>query len=51
MGGNRKYDVPRSWIFFIVLIGLLGSKLASSHAGRVVTRFPTSAGLVVSMNF
>ena len=51
IGGNRKYDVPRSWILFIVFIGLLDSKLASSHNGRVLTRFPTSAGLVVSLNF
>lgn len=43
IGGNRKYDVPRSWILFIVFIGLLDSKLASSHNGRVLTRFPTSA--------
>jgi len=51
MGGDRKYDVPGSWIIFIVFIGLLGSKLASSHVGRIITRFSTSLGLVVSLNF
>ena len=51
MGGDRKYDVSVSWIIFIVFVGLLGSKLASSHVGRVVTRFSTSLGLVVSLNF
>ena len=51
MGGNHKYDVPRSWIVFIVFIGLLGSKLASSHVGRVVTRFTATVGLVVSFEF
>lgn len=51
MGGDREYDVPLSWIIFIVFISLLDSKLASSHVGRVLTRFPATAGLVVSLNF
>lgn len=34
-----------------MFVGLLDSRLASSHVGRVVTRFPASGGLVASLNF